>query len=432
MAADGGLRMAGRGPRLAAGILVLLLLSVGLAAAEPAMTLIPMDLRQADHLKAYGIVHRLLQRGGKAEWLINYRGGSFLVPGDEQVLKDCRLHGVTVQSLTAGELADARATIATGNMDAVPLERATRLAVYAPPTADPWDDAVRLALDYAGIKYDLVWNEEVLSGRLAEYDWLHLHHEDFTGQYGKFHAAYHSTDWYRQMVATYQAMATRLGFAKVSRLKLAVVDAIRRYVDEGGMLFAMCSATDTPDIAWAARNTDICAAVFDGDPVDPGYARKLDYEGCLAFEGFAVITDPLVYEHSDIDTYQEATARGPDTYITLFDFSAKFDPVPTMLVQNHVGLVREFLGQNCGFRRERLKRQVLVMGEVRNTEQVKYIHGRFGNGTWTFLGGHDPEDYAHRVGDPPTDLSLHRNSPGYRLILNNVLFPAAEPKKLKT
>jgi hypothetical protein len=410
----------------------LLLGLAALAAAEPAMTLIPMDLGQSDHLKAYGVVHRFLQRGGKAEWLLNYRGGSFLLPGDEQVLKDCRLLGVAAGPLSAGELAQARATIATGNMDAVRLERATRLAVYAPPTADPWDDAVRIALDYAGIEYDVVWNEEVLAGRLSGYDWLHLHHEDFTGQYGKFYAAHHDADWYRQMVAVYQATARRLGFAKVSTLKLAAVQAIRRYVEDGGMLFAMCSATDTPDIAWAARSTDICAAVFDGDPVDPDYARRLDFDGCLAFENFSVITDPLVYEHSDIDTYQEATARGPDTYVTLFDFSAKFDPVPTMLVQNHVGLVREFLGQNCGFRRERLKKSVLVMGEVRNTEQVKYIHGRFGAGTWTFLGGHDPEDYAHRVGDPPTDLALHRNSPGYRLILNNVLFPAAEKKKLKT
>jgi len=409
-----------------------LLLFTGLAVAAPNMNLIPMDMAQTDHLKAYGIVHRFLQRGGEAEWLLNYRSGSFLVPGDEQVLKDCRMHGVTVQFLGPAELAAVRATIEEGNMDAVRLERATKLAVYAPPTADPWDDAVRLALDYAGIEYDLLWNEEALAGEFARYDWLHLHHEDFTGQYGKFYAAYRNADWYRQTVATYEAMAWRLGFDKVSRMKLAVVGAIREFIAGGGMVFAMCSATDTPDIAWAARNTDICAAVFDGDPVAPDYASKLDYKGCLAFENFTVITDPMVYEHSDIDTYQEAIARGPDVYITLFDFSAKFDPVPTMLVQNHVGLVPEFLGQNVGFRRDRLKSDVLVLGEVRNTEQVKYIHGKFGDGTWTFLGGHDPEDYAHRVGDPPTDLSLHRNSPGYRLILNNVLFPAAEKKKLRT
>lgn len=394
--------------------------------------LIPMDLSQTDHLKAYGVVHRLLQRGQHAEWLLNYRGGSFLLPADEQAVRECRLNGVACEAVGAAEVAAVRQTIEENNMDAVKLERPTELAVYAPPTSDPWDDAVRIALDYAGVEYDVVWDEEVMKGELGKYDWLHLHHEDFTGQYGKFYASYRSADWYRQGVALNEAMARKLGFSKVSRLKLAIVGMIRQYVEDGGMLFAMCSATDTPDIAWAARSTDICNQVFDGDPVDPGFAAKLDFSGCLAFENFTVVTDPMVYEHSDIDTYQEATQRGPDVYITLFDFSAKFDPVPTMLVQNHVGLVREFLGQNCGYRRERLKPSVLVMGEVKNTEEVKYIHGNFGKGTWTFLGGHDPEDYAHRIGDPFTDLSLHRNSPGYRLILNNVLFPAAEKKKLKT
>ena len=424
-------RLAGCRKGCAAFIAGLFMLTAIMTAA-PGMTLVPMDMAQTDHLKAYGIVHRHLQRGGQVEWLLNYRGGSFLVQNDEQFLKDCRLHGVAMQFPSPAELAGIRTLIETENMDAVMLERATRLAVYAPPTADPWDDAVRLALDYAGIDYDRVWNEEVLAGKLSEYDWLHLHHEDFTGQYGKFYRSYRHAEWYQQMVAIYEAMARRLGFSKVSRMKLAVVQTIREYISEGGMLFAMCSATETFDVAWAARNTDICAAVFDGDPVDPDYADKLCYEGCLAFENFNVVTDPMIYSHSDIDTYFEAIERGPDVYITLFDFSAKFDQVPTMLVQNHVGLVPEFLGQNVGFRRERLKPDVLVMGEVRNTEQVKYIHGRFGEGTFTFLGGHDPEDYAHRVGDPPTDLSLHKNSPGYRLILNNVLFPAAEEKKLRT
>lgn len=405
---------------------------VSFAFAEPAMLLIPMDLTQTDHLKAYGIVHRLLARGQKAEWLLNYRGGSFLLPVEAQAMKECRLNGVQFEGMTASGLVQVRSTVEQNNMESVMLERPTKLAVYVPPTADPWDDAVRLALDYAGIQYDKVWDEDVLAGRLGQYDWLHLHHEDFTGQYGKFYSSYHSTDWYRAEVALNQKTAARLGFPKVSGLKLAIVEMARKYVSDGGMLFAMCSATDTPDIAWAAQSTDICDRVFDGDPVDAGYRAKLDYTGCMAFENFELVTDPMVYEHSDIDTYMEATARGPDTYFALFDFSAKFDPVPTMLVQNHVGLVREFLGQNCGFRRERLKKSVLVMGEVKNTEEVKYIHGNFGKGTWTFLGGHDPEDYAHRIGDPPTDLSLHKNSPGYRLILNNVLFPAAEKKKLKT
>ena len=400
--------------------------------AQPANLLIPMDLTQTDHLKAYGIVYRMLQRGQKAEWLLNYRGGSFLLPVEAQAMKECRLNGVLVESVSSADVVQIRSTIERNNMESVMLERPTRLAVYVPPTADPWDDAVRLALDYAGIPYDKVWDEEVLAGRLPQYDWLHLHHEDFTGQYGKFYASYRSADWYQADVALSSQMAANLGFAKVSRLKLAVVEMVREYMADGGMLFAMCSATDTPDIAWAARNTDICSQVFDGDPVDPDCRSKLDYDGCLAFEGFDVVTDPMVYEHSDIDTYIEATARGPDVYFSLFDFSAKFDPVPCMLVQDHVALVKEFLGQNCGFRRKRLRKNVLIMGEVKNTEEVKYIHGNFGKGTWTFLGGHDPEDYAHRIGDPVTDLSLHKSSPGYRLILNNVLFPAAEKKKLKT
>lgn len=396
------------------------------------MVLIPMDLTQTDHLKAYGVAYRVLTRGQVVEWLLNYRGGSFLFPADAAAVRDCRLHGVYFENLTPEQVVEIRQTIESHNMESVRLERPTRIAVYAPATAEPWDDAVRLALDYAEIPYDVVWDKEVLEGKLSRYDWLHLHHEDFTGQFGKFYASYRQERWYQEEVAFNLKTARALGYRKVSQLKLAVLEAIRRYVAEGGMLFAMCSATDTPDIAWAARNTDICDAVFDGDPPDPNCNAKLNYDGCFAFENFRVITDPWVYEHSNIDTYQEATARGPDVYFSLFDFSAKYDPVPTMLVQNHVTLVKEFLGQNCGFRRELLKKGVVVLGEVVNTEEVKYIHGEFGKGTFTFLGGHDPEDYAHRIGDPPTDLSLHKNSPGYRLILNNVLFPAAEKKPLKT
>ncbi len=396
------------------------------------MLLIPMDLTQTDHLKAYGVAYRLLQRGQRVEWLLNYRGGSFLFSPSAQALKECQLQGVVIERVTPAQLVQIRSTIEENNMASIMLERPTRIAVYASPTADPWDDAVRLVLDYAGIPYDVIWDKEVLAGKLTNYDWLHLHHEDFTGQFGKFYASYRNAPWYQEEVALNIKTARELGFKKVSKLKLAVVEMIRKYVAAGGMLFAMCSATDTPDIAWAARNTDICSEVFDGDAVDPAYHSELDYDGCFAFENFKVIPDPLVYEHSDIDTYLEATARGPDTYFSLFDFSAKYDPVPTMLVQNHVGLVKEFLGQNCGFRRSLLKKEVLVLGDVVNTEEVKYIHGRFGKGTFTFLGGHDPEDYAHRIGDPPTELSLHKNSPGYRLILNNVLFPAAEKKPLKT
>ncbi len=405
---------------------------VGVVLGQAANVLIPMDLTQTDHLKAYGIVHRLLLRGVDGEWLLNYRGGSFLLPSDAQAIRECRLEGVRYESVSGADVVQIRSVIEANNMEALKLERPTKLAVYAPPTAEPWDDAVRIALEYAGIEYDVVWDDEVLGGELGTYDWLHLHHEDFTGQYGKFFASYRSTDWYQAEVALNRAMAAKHGYSKVSRLKLAIVDMVRRYVAGGGMLFAMCSATDTPDIAWAARNTDICSDVYDGDPIDPQYRSKLDYEGCWAFEDFNLVTDPLVYEHSDIDTYRESTVRGPEVYISLFDFSAKFDPVPCMLVQDHVSLVPEYLGQNCGFRRDRVKKGVLVMGDVRETEEVKYIHGNFGDGTWTFLAGHDPEDFAHRIGDPPTDLSLHRNSPGYRLILNNVLFPSAEKKKLKT
>jgi len=424
------MRLSAAGPvRQLVGLVGLLLAP---AAARSEMVLIPMDLTQTDHLKAYGIAYRLLVRGQRVEWLLNYRGGSFLFPAEAQALKECRLNGVAVESVSPADVVRLRAVIAESNMEAMVLERPTRVAVYAPPTADPWDDAVRLALEYADIPYDVVWDRDVLEGRLSRFDWLHLHHEDFTGQFGKFCGSYSHEQWYQQDVATNRATARALGFSKVSRLKLAVLAAVRQYVADGGMLFAMCSATDTPDIAWAARNTDICAAVFDGDGIDPDYAAKLDFSGCLAFENFTVIADALTYEHSDIDTYLEATARGPDTYFSLFDFSAKYDPVPCMLVQNHVGLVKEFLGQNCGFRRERLKREVLVMGEVANTEEVKYIHGNFGRGTFTFLGGHDPEDYAHRIHDPVTELSVHKSSPGYRLILNNVLFPAAEKKPLKT
>lgn len=396
------------------------------------MVLIPMDLTQTGHLKAYGVVYRLLHRGREVEWLLNYRGGSFLFPPEQQAIRDCNLNGVNFQTVGPDDVVQIRSTIEKSNMESVMLERATRIGVYAPPTADPWDDAVRLVLDYAGIKYDVFWDKEVMQGKLAQYDWLHLHHEDFTGQYGKFYASYRDQPWYQAEVAINTRTAAELGFTKVSRLKLAVTELLRQYVSDGGMMFAMCSATDTPDIAWAARKTDICGPVFDGDPVDPAYASKLDFTGCLAFENFSVITDPMVYEHSDIDTYNESTARGPDVYFSLFDFSAKYDPVPCMLVQNHVGLVKEFLGQNCGFRRAKVKKNVLVMGQVVNTEEVKYIHGNFGKGTFTFLGGHDPEDFAHRIGDPPTDLSLHKSSPGYRLILNNVLFPAAEKKPLKT
>jgi hypothetical protein len=394
--------------------------------------LIPMDGEQTDHLKAYGIAYSVLGAGLKVEWLLNYRGGSFLIDDNPPVAKDCRIKGVTCTSMGQDEVLAVYSTVQASNMEAVLLEKAPRVAVYIPPHLEPWDDAVTLALEYAAIPYDRLWDEEVVKGKLAKYDWLHLHHEDFTGQHGKFWAQYQSADWYKDEVRINEAMARRLGFKKVSQLKKAVALEIKRYVEQGGFLFSMCSACDTYEIALAADAVDICAEPFDRDPVSPSYASRLDFSNCLAFEDFTVIPDPYVYEHSDIDVYSEAILRGPETYFSLFEFSAKFDPVPTMLVQDHTALVKEFMGQCVGFHRDRLKKAVVVLGEVSGTDEVKYLHGNFGKGTFTYLGGHDPEDFQHFVYDPPTKLEYHKNSPGYRLILNNVLFPAAEKKPLKT
>ncbi len=394
--------------------------------------LIPMDLTQTDHLKAYGVAFHVLQAGGTVEWLLNYRGGSFLADYQVGIERECALAGVRWEVIPAGAVLDIYQTIQAQNMEAILLEKAPRIAVYIPHNSEPWDDAVTLALDYADIPYDRVWDEEVLSDKLMKYDWLHLHHEDFTGQYGKFYAAYHTADWYRQDVKTNQEMAQRLGFPKVSRLKLAVALTIREYVKQGGFIFSMCSACDTYDIGLAAQNTDICHEVFDGDPIEPGVQEKLDYKQTFAFEDFQVELDPLVYEHSTIDVTRDAQIRGPNVYFALFDFSAKFDPVPTMLVQDHTALVKEFMGQCTGFHRAALKTSALVLGEVAGTDEIKYLHGNYGKGTFTYLGGHDPEDFEHMVLDPPTDLSNFKNSPGYRLLLNNVLFPAARKKELKT
>lgn len=394
--------------------------------------LIPMDLTQTDHLKAYGITYHALQYGEKVEWLLNFRGGSFMLDYSPKIEKECALEGVHWEIVPPAKILEIYRTIEENNMETILLEKAPKIAVYIPDNFEPWDDAVTLALEYAKIPYDQVWDEDVLKGKLSKYDWLHLHHEDFTGQFGKFYASYRNTDWYKAEVKANEELAKRLGFKKVSKLKLAVALQIREYMKNGGFVFSMCSACDTWEIALAAQGTDICHNVFDGDPFDPQANQKLDYTQTLAFENFRVILDPLIYEHSTIDVSMEAQARGPHTYISLFDFSAKFDPVPTMLVQNHTALVKEFLGQCSGFRRDCIKSSVLVLGEVANTEEVKYIHGNYGKGTFTYLAGHDPEDYQHFVGDPPTELKKYKNSPGYRLILNNVLFPAARKKELKT
>jgi hypothetical protein len=397
--------------------------------------LVPMDLKQTDHLKAYGVAYWSLERSINVEWLLNYRGGSFMLDYYPAVERELRLRGVAFHNLSGGEASQVYAEIEAGNMHVILLEKAPKIAVYTPPNKQVWDDAVTLALAYAEIPYETLWDEEVLRGDLEQYDWLHLHHEDFTGQYGKFYANFRNAPWYIEEVMKNEAMARVLGFAKVSDLKKAVAKMIKEYVLKGGFLFAMCSATDTIDLALAAEHTDIVPAVFDGDPPDPNCQSQLDYSQTLAFENFIVELNPLVYEHSDID-YPPSNAprlRSAEAdYFTLFEFSAKYDPVPTMLTQDHVSVVQGFMGQTTGYKRSVIKKSVTILAEVEGTEEVKYIHGNEGRGTFTFYGGHDPEDYQHFVYDPPTQLSLHKNSPGYRLILNNILFPAAKKQKRKT
>jgi len=397
--------------------------------------LIPMDDSQTDHLKAYGVAYWCLQQGYKIEWLLNYQAGSFLTPAKAEIENICLLRGVTALVITEDQVSQISAVIDAENMEVVELEKVPAIAVYTPPNKEPWDDAVTLTLEYAEIPYETVWDREVLAGELENYDWLHLHHEDFTGQYGKFYAMYHNATWYQQEVAVNETTAHQLGFPKVPKLKLAVARTIKDYISRGGFLFAMCSAPETMDIALAAWNTDIVPAEYDGDAFDPNCQDKLDYDQCLAFEDFTVSLNALEYRHSDIDTYPERRSYivGPNAdYFSLFDFSAKLDPVPTMLVQCHVGTLKGFMGQSTAMRKSLLKKFVTVLAEVEGKDEVRYIHGNYGKGTFTFLSGHDPEDYQHMIGDPPTDLSLHRNSPGYRLILNNILFPAARKKERKT
>ncbi len=415
------------------GLMLLLLAGVSRAGAQS--LLIPMDLTQTDHLKAYGVAYWVLEQGVNVEWLLNYRSGSFLMPASSPLERLCLLRGVSYELKSASEVAAIYDEIENNNMERILLEKAPKIAVYVPPNFQPWDDAVTLALEYAEIPYDRVYDEEVFSGKLYQYDWLHLHHEDFTGQYGKFYALYRGAKWYIEQQALYEEIAHKLGYDTVQEEKKAVARAIKDYVERGGFLFAMCSATDTFDIALASAGVDIAAAVYDGTPVDPDCQRKLDYSQCLAFENFTLITDPLVYEFSDIDTTPR-TGRSPRgdllDYFTLFEFSAKYDPVPTMLTQCHTSVVKGFMGQTTAFKKSLIKKNVIILGEVEGADEVKYLHGDYGKGTFTFYGGHDPEDYRHQVGDPPTQLELHKNSPGYRLILNNVLFPAARKKEQKT
>ena len=414
-------------------VAVVIVLAFGAGSARAQQILVPMDLSQSNHLKAYGLAFFALTNGHTVDWLLNYKGGSFLMPAAEEIVLEARLRDVSFVSASGADVAQIQAEIAQNNMETVRLEKAPKVAIYVPPLKQPWDDAVMLALEYAQVPYARVFDEDVLAGDLVKYDWIHLHHEDFTGQYGKFYAAYRNTDWYQAEQRDSEARAKRLGFAKVSDEKKAVVEKIREYVSNGGFLFAMCSAVDSYDIALAAHDVDIVPQEFDYDGLTPGYQDKLDYERCFAFTNFKLITSALVYEFSDIDTSDYAAARGADSdYFTLFEFSAKYDPVPAMLTQNHVSYVKGFLGQTTGFKKALVKKNIVVLGEDAVHDEVKYLHGNIGRGTFTFLGGHDPEDYQHAVGDPATDLSLHVTSPGYRLILNNILFPAAKKKTLKT
>jgi hypothetical protein len=416
-------------------VLLLLLLTLLPYEISASSLLIPMDETQNDHLKAYGAVYKALEKGYKAEWLLNYRAGSFLIDKSKETEDICLLMGVTYQDISSSQVADIYQEIEVENMERVELEKAPKIAVYVPGTNDPWDDAVTLALTYAEIPYTTVWDDDILSGALDDYDWLHSHHEDYTGQYGKFYGAFRNEPWYQAEVKANEDMARKLGYNKVSQMKLDVAKAIYDYVRRGGFFFSMCSAPETIDIALAADGVDIVPREFDGDPVDPGAVDKLDYSKTFAFENFIPDFDPMRYRRSNIDTYPERMMRFPNEasdFFYLFEFSAKLDPVPTMLVQDHVSTVNGFMGQCTGFRKSLLKKHVIVLGEPDNFDEVRYIHGNLGRGTFTFLSGHDPEDYQHMINDPPTDLSLHKNSPGYRLILNNVLFPAAKKKERKT
>jgi hypothetical protein len=416
-------------------IIILLIACIQLNTAYADKLLIPMDATQKNHLKAYGIAYYVLGQEKEVEWLLNYKGGSFLMDDYENIERECLLRGVsftTMSEAQADRIKDELANPAV-NADVVKLLKVPKIAVYSPKTAQPWDDAVTMVLTYAEIPYDVVFDDEVLDGKLPTYDWLHLHHEDFTGQYGKFYASFRNADWYKQQVAEAEAMADKHGFNKVSELKLAVTKKIRDFTAGGGFLFAMCSATDSYDIAMAADGTDICERMFDGDPIQQGAQAGLDYDKSFAFKDFKIEMNPMKYEVSSIDVDPRSRGvREDNDLFALNEFSAKWDVIPTILTQNHERIVKGFMGQTTAFHKNQVKSTVIIMGENKSLDEARYIHGTFGKGQFTFYGGHDPEDYQHMVGEPPTDLALHPNSPGYRLILNNILFPSVKKKKQKT
>ena len=407
----------------------------GVISLRASYLVMPMDQAQSNHLKAYGIAYWVLQQQETVDWLLNYRGGTFACEYSQKLENECVIRGVKYEVISDAQYNQIVSTIASpsSNMDLMKLEKHPKIAVYSPKNKQPWDDAVTLALTYAEIPYEVVFDDEVLYDKLPEYDWLHVHHEDFTGQYGKFYRVYRNAPWYIAQQRSFEETARKHGFAKVSELKLAVVNKIRDFVSGGGFMFAMCAATDTYDIALAAAGVDIVESMFDGDRADPNAQPKLNFANTFAFQNFQLIRNPYEYEFSTIDV--DPQTRGltqENDYFNLFEFSAKWDPIPTMLVQNHERIVKGFMGQTTAFRKEYIRPDVLVLGENKTVGEAKYLHGEFGKGFWTFYGGHDPEDYQHRVGEAPTDLNLHPNSPGYRLILNNILFPAAKKKKQKT
>jgi hypothetical protein len=402
---------------------------------KAAYIVVPMDAAQKNHLKAYGIAYWVLENNVEVDWLLNYRGGSFVFLHHKKLESECVIRGVSYEIIPDARYASILQEISDPevNMDAVKLEKPPKMAVYSPKHKLPWDDAVTLVLTYAEIPYDVIYDDEVIEGVLPKYDWLHLHHEDFTGQYGRFYANYKNAPWYKEEVRAQEAAAKRLGFDKVSQLKLGVAKKIQEFTAGGGFTFAMCSATDSYDVAIAALGVDICEPMFDGDPVEPNYNNKLDFSNTFAFKNFRLEENPYIYEYSNIDaTPKHAKTPEHMDLFALFEFSAKWDPIPSMLTQNHEQVIKGFMGQTTAFNKEFIKPDVIILGENKGLSSARYIHGTFGKGTWTFYGGHDPEDYQHYVGDPPTDLNLHPNSAGYRLILNNVLFPAAKKKKQKT
>ncbi|MDC1024289.1 asparagine synthetase B [Flavobacteriales bacterium] len=414
--------------------ILLLVFLLSFSFSHASYILINMDDQQNNHLKAYGIAFLSIKNEINVKWLLNYKGGSFLIKSNNFIENECKIRNVSYSLIADIQSNKILSDISRNdvNQEIISLEKAPKIAIYSPKNKQPWDDAVTLALTYAEIPYDIIYDKEVINNLLPLYDWLHLHHEDFTGQYGKFYASFKNVSWYKEQKKSFEKNAKELGFNKVSQAKLAVAKKIKEYVLSGGFLFAMCSATDSYDIALASEGVDICQHMFDGDPMENDIDTKLNYKNTLAFKDFKLVKNPNRYEFSSIDATQTRKIKRNLDFFTLFDFSAKWDPIPTMLCQNHMQIIKGFMGQTTSFRNKYLKSDVVIMGETKSTNESRYIHGKLGNGTWTFYGGHDPEDYQHKVGDPKTDLSLHPNSPGYRLILNNILFPAAKKKKLKT